>query len=122
MQVYFDNAATTPLRDEVVDEIKNCLLETFGNPSSTHSFGRSAKSKLENARKNIALTLNVIEWNSLRLSTKRNKGILFFIANKGCESERVLSWFQILNTTSYRVKCLHMCKISTYCAILKNEI
>ena len=58
MQVYFDNAATTPLRDEVVDEIKNCLLETFGNPSSTHSFGRSAKSKLENARKNIASYLN----------------------------------------------------------------
>tara|TARA_Y100000996_G_scaffold249761_1_gene196435 strand:+ start:511 stop:1647 length:1137 start_codon:yes stop_codon:yes gene_type:complete len=58
MQVYFDNAATTPLRDEVVDEIKNCLLETFGNPSSTHSFGRSAKAKLENARKNIASYLN----------------------------------------------------------------
>ena len=58
MEVYFDNAATTRIRLEVVDEIKNCLLETYGNPSSTHSFGRSAKSKLENARKVIASYLN----------------------------------------------------------------
>jgi len=60
MEVYFDNAATTRIRDEVVDEIKNCLLETYGNPSSTHSFGRSAKSKLENARKVIASYLNAL--------------------------------------------------------------
>ena len=58
MEVYFDNASTTPIRHEVVDEIKNCLLETYGNPSSTHSFGRSAKAKLENARKTIASHLN----------------------------------------------------------------
>jgi len=58
MEVYFDNAATTPIRLKVVDEIKNCLLETYGNPSSTHSFGRSAKAKLENARKEIASHLN----------------------------------------------------------------
>ena len=60
MEVYFDNAATTRIRHEVVDEIKNCLLETYGNPSSTHSFGRSAKSKLENARKVIASYLNAL--------------------------------------------------------------
>lgn len=58
MEVYFDNAATTRIRDEVVDEIKNCLLQTYGNPSSTHSFGRSAKAKLENSRKVIASYLN----------------------------------------------------------------
>ena len=58
MEVYFDNAATTQIRKEVVDEIKNCLLDTYGNPSSSHSFGRSAKSKLENARKVIAFHLN----------------------------------------------------------------
>ncbi len=58
MNVYFDNAATTPIRAEVVDEIRNCMLETYGNPSSTHSFGRSAKAKLENARKIIASYLN----------------------------------------------------------------
>ena len=44
MEVYFDNAATTRVRDEVVNEISDLLKNCFGNPSSTHSFGRSSKS------------------------------------------------------------------------------
>ena len=52
--VYFDNAATTPIRTEVVDVMHNVLKDTFGNPSSTHSFGRSAKTQIETARKSIA--------------------------------------------------------------------
>ena len=44
MKVYFDNAATTKVRDEVVDEISDVLKNCFGNPSSTHSYGRTAKS------------------------------------------------------------------------------
>ena len=47
MNVYFDNAATTKVRDEVIDDISNVLKDCFGNPSSTHSFGRSAKSYIE---------------------------------------------------------------------------
>ena len=53
MNVYFDNAATTQVRDEVVDEISNVLKNCFGNPSSTHSFGRSAKSYIETSRKSV---------------------------------------------------------------------
>ena len=55
--VYFDNAATTALRPEVVTTISESLSEQFGNPSSTHSFGRSAKALIEKARKSIATTL-----------------------------------------------------------------
>tara|TARA_B100000609_G_scaffold189979_1_gene177456 strand:- start:45 stop:1187 length:1143 start_codon:yes stop_codon:yes gene_type:complete len=58
MNVYFDNAATTQVRDEVVNEISSILKNSFGNPSSTHSFGRSAKSYIETSRKSIAKTLN----------------------------------------------------------------
>jgi cysteine desulfurase len=58
MEVYFDNAATTPIREEVVNEMSNCFLKTFGNPSSTHFYGRDAKAKLELARKSIAEYLN----------------------------------------------------------------
>jgi len=58
MKVYFDNAATTKVRDEVVDEIFDVLKNCFGNPSSTHSFGRSAKSYIETSRKSIAKILN----------------------------------------------------------------
>ena len=57
--VYFDNAATTQLRDEVIRCITETLKSEYGNPSSTHSYGRSSKSLLENARKEIAGYLNV---------------------------------------------------------------
>lgn len=58
-KVYFDNAATTQLRDEVVDCIAETLRSEYGNPSSTHSYGRSSKSLIENSRKEIAGYLNV---------------------------------------------------------------
>src|SRR5690554_508783 len=58
-KVYFDNAATTQLRNEVITCITEVLKTEYGNPSSTHSYGRSAKSLLENARKEIAKILNV---------------------------------------------------------------
>lgn len=58
-KVYFDSAATTQLRDEVIDCISEVLRTEYGNPSSTHSYGRSSKSLLENARKEIAKLMNV---------------------------------------------------------------
>lgn len=57
--VYFDSAATTQLRPEVIEVMAEVMKNEFGNPSSTHSYGRSSKSLLENARKEIANHLNV---------------------------------------------------------------
>ena len=54
MKVYFDNAATTPLSDEVLQEMIPILKDQFGNPSSTHSFGRQVRSKIEIARRKVA--------------------------------------------------------------------
>jgi cysteine desulfurase len=53
-KVYLDNAATTPLRKEVITEMMTVLQNDFGNASSTHSFGRSAKNSIETSRKLIA--------------------------------------------------------------------
>jgi len=58
MKVYFDNAATTPIRKEVIREMNHLMLNTYGNPSSTHSYGRTAKTLIENSRKEIANHLN----------------------------------------------------------------
>ena len=58
MKVYFDNAATTPIRKQVIDLMSDSMLSVYGNPSSTHGFGRSAKSSIENARKSISKLLN----------------------------------------------------------------
>jgi cysteine desulfurase len=57
-KVYLDNASTTQLRQEVVQEMTKVLSEDYGNPSSTHSLGRNAKSILELSRKSIAKQLN----------------------------------------------------------------
>ena len=58
MKVYFDNAATTPIRNEVIELMTQSMTMTFGNPSSNHGFGRSAKSIIETARKSVAKHLN----------------------------------------------------------------
>lgn len=57
-QVYFDNAATTPMRDEVIHRMTEVMQSNFGNASSTHSYGRSSKSLIEKSRKTIASLLN----------------------------------------------------------------
>lgn len=59
-KVYLDNASTTAIRPEVIQEITRLMTEDYGNPSSTHSFGRNAKSVLELSRKSIAKQLNVV--------------------------------------------------------------
>ena len=57
--IYLDNAATTRVREEVVDKISSIIKNEYGNPSSTHSYGRSSKSLIESSRKEIADILNV---------------------------------------------------------------
>ena len=58
MNVYFDNAATSPLRPEVIQSMHEVMQGCFGNPSSTHGFGRTAKTHIESARKSIAAHFN----------------------------------------------------------------
>jgi len=58
-RVYLDNAATTPIAPEVIQVMQLSMQENFGNPSSTHQFGRKAKNAVENARKKIASVFNV---------------------------------------------------------------
>lgn len=57
-QIYLDNAATTSVFPEVVEEMVKVLSEDFGNPSSTYSIGRHSKALIENARKSIAKCIN----------------------------------------------------------------
>lgn len=54
MRVYLDNAATTPVAEEVIEVMTQALREQFGNPSSIHAEGRSARAAIEQARKLVA--------------------------------------------------------------------
>ncbi|WP_185868919.1 cysteine desulfurase family protein [Blattabacterium cuenoti] len=54
-RAYLDNAATTPIRSEVIKVMNNALKYSFGNPSSIqHSYGREARSMIEESRIRIA--------------------------------------------------------------------
>lgn len=59
MKVYFDNAATTPLAPEVMQEMFSVMQDKFGNPSSIHSYGREVRALIEQSRKTIAGLFNV---------------------------------------------------------------
>ena len=54
MRLYFDNAATTPVDKEVLQEMIHVMETQFGNPSSIHAHGREVRTLLEKARKTIA--------------------------------------------------------------------
>ena len=53
-RVYFDNAATTPISEEVISAMLPVLRGQFGNPSSIHAEGRSVRAIIESARKAVA--------------------------------------------------------------------
>jgi cysteine desulfurase len=58
MQIYLDNASTTPMLPEVIQYMTEVMNESYGNPSSIHRHGRKAKSIIENARKIVAKVIN----------------------------------------------------------------
>ena len=58
MKVYFDSAATTAMDPEVIEEMNLYMREDYGNPSSTHSFGRRTRAAIDMARKRVASHVN----------------------------------------------------------------
>ncbi len=52
--IYLDNAATTPLSEQVLEEMMPYLKDSYGNPSSVYDLGVANKSALLTARKRIA--------------------------------------------------------------------
>jgi cysteine desulfurase len=57
MSIYLDHAATTPLREEVLEAMLPYLTDHFGNASSLHAAGRRARQGLDEARERIAAIL-----------------------------------------------------------------
>ena len=53
-RIFFDNASTTRIDDHVFKEMEPYFRENYGNPSSLHDFGESAKIAVEQAREKVA--------------------------------------------------------------------
>lgn len=88
--VYLDNAATTRIHDEVIATMHTAMKENYGNPSSTHQQGRSAKSAVETARKKIASSFNVSA-----------SEIIF--TSGGTEADNLILYNAILNLGAKRI-------------------
>ena len=56
--IYFDNAATTKIKTEVLNEMMPYLTRNYGNASSLYSIGRLSKRAIENSREQIAQLIN----------------------------------------------------------------
>lgn len=61
--IYFDNAKTTRPEPEMINVIKNDVMDFYGSTSSIHSFSQKIKTKTEDARKNISYLINVFPHN-----------------------------------------------------------
>ena len=91
--IYLDNNATTPLHPEVLEAMLPGLREYYGNPSSIHSFGRSARVKLDEAREKVARLINAQSSEIIFTSggTEANNLALLGVAFKDKEKKIITS-------------------------------
>lgn len=59
MRIYLDNAATTAIDPQVVQEMLQVMQDSYGNPSSIHAHGRQVRTLIENSRRSVAKLLHV---------------------------------------------------------------
>ncbi len=106
--VYLDNAATTPMRPEVLELVTQSMQELYANPSSSYAIGRQSKAAIEAARKQIAIYIGVeaaeiiftsggTEANNLILQTAiKDLGVQHIITSK-IEHHAVLKTVEVLS-------------------------
>ncbi len=91
--IYLDNAASTPVHTEVLEEMIPFLQDQFGNPSSIHKYGRTALRAIQNARKQIAHLINAEPKEILITSggTESNNTALFGMAHAKKGNHMIIS-------------------------------
>ncbi len=117
--IYLDYNATTPIDPEVADAILPWITTHFGNPSSSHEYGRTAKKAVDRAREQVAFLLdceadeivftsggtesnNLAIFGSLRAAPGERKGIV----TSGVEHPAVARPCDRLETEGYTVSRL----------------
>ena len=115
---YFDHAATTRVKEEVLDAMLPYLKQEFGNPSSMYTIGRSAKRAIEAARKNVAELINantkeiiftsgsteslsMIIYGYFKNKLKENDEVLI---TKSEHASNILPWFDLEKKLGIKVK------------------
>lgn len=91
--IYLDNAASTAVHNEVLQEMLPYFTENYGNPSSIHRFGRIATKAIDTARKRIADLIGATQNEILLTSggTESNNTALFGIMNQNKKKQLITS-------------------------------
>ena len=120
---YFDNAATTKVRKEVVNKMFPYFMQEYGNPSSLYKLGRKARAGVEEARRNVANLINC-DKNEIYFTSGGTesdntvlKGIMDLDKNKGkhiitskIEHPAILNTCKTLEEKGYKVTYLNVDK------------
>lgn len=108
MKYYFDNAATTPLSQDVKEYLIS-MLDVFGNPSSSHSKGINSKRLIENTREKTAWFINADSSDSI-----------YFTSSGSASNTLGIQGFALLNRcTILHPKTLHKSALKTIEALSK---
>lgn len=120
---YFDNAATTRVKEEVLEKMLPYFKTEFGNPSSMYTLGRSARRAIEEARKKVAELINanpkeiVFTAGGSESDNTALKGIAKKYKNKGnhiitskIEHHAILNTCKSLEKEGFRVTYLNVNK------------
>ena len=120
---YFDNSATTKIKDEVLDAMLPYLTSQYGNASSIYSLGRESKRAIEKARKQVASLINCapeeIYFTSCGSESDNTalKGIAYKYRNKGnhiitskIEHPAILNTCKNLESKGYEITYLNVDK------------
>ena len=120
---YFDNSATTKIKDEVLDAMLPYLTNQYGNASSIYSLGRESKRAIEKARKQVASLINCapeeIYFTSCGSESDNTalKGIAYKYRNKGnhiitskIEHPAILNTCKNLESKGYEITYLNVDK------------
>ena len=107
MRVYLDNAATTAVRPEVIEEMMPYFTQYYGNASSVHMYGQEAKKGLDIARDRVAKALNAEPQEIIFTAggTESDNTVLFGVAKKYANKGK-----HIITTTVEHHAILHSCE------------
>lgn len=106
-RIYLDNAATTPVKREVLDAMLPFYTEHFGNPSSIHFFGRDAKKAIDNAREQVSKIINASP-NEIYFTAGGSEADNWAI--KGLASRKENKGGHIITTKIEHHAVLHVCE------------
>lgn len=120
MEYYFDNAATTKVRPEVLEAMLPYFTENYGNPSSIYKISQKTKKAVEAAREQVARAINAPAANEVYFTAGGSesdnwalKGIADSYASKGrhiittaIEHHAILHTCEYLETKGYEVTYL----------------